>query len=123
MKIGAAEILQNLKFPNGSAIIPRHAVVYISTDDPDGICKDCYVQRKPCTTYTTPKPQGCPEDVSSFHSQKHTKTLIKTLETVFIIFVDKLECVYRIWLENSFLTGLSESRVFAGGQSEYLWDD
>ena len=45
-------------------LIPRGALVYISTDDPDGLCENCYVERKPCTAYTVPKPPGCPDDVS-----------------------------------------------------------
>ena len=64
VKIGAQEIVDNLHFPNGTAMIPAGAMVYISTDDPDGLCKNCLVNRKPCNTYTTPKPPGCPEDVS-----------------------------------------------------------
>jgi len=64
VKHSAAEIIENLRFQNGTPIIPPGSLVYISTDDPDGICKDCYVQRKPCTSYTTPKPPGCPEDTS-----------------------------------------------------------
>ena len=64
MKIGAAEIVANLHYQNGTAMIPKGALVYVSTDDPDGLCKGCLVQRKPCEQYTTPKPPGCPEDVS-----------------------------------------------------------
>eukprot|EP01035_Chromulina_nebulosa_P020551 gene20551-26654_t len=40
------------------------SLVYISTDDPDGICANCYVQRQPCTSYKPPKPVGCPEPTS-----------------------------------------------------------
>ena len=40
--------------------------VYISTDDPDGKCKGCLVQRKPCEEYKSPKPVGCPEDVRMY---------------------------------------------------------
>lgn len=64
VKISAAEIVQNLHFPNGTAIIPNNSVVYISTDDPDGLCKHCLFDRKPCESYPVPKPIGCPEDVS-----------------------------------------------------------
>lgn len=70
MKISATEIVKNLHFPNGTAIIPRGSVVYISTDDPDGICKNCLFNRKPCDSYPIPKPVGCPEDVSL--SPNHT---------------------------------------------------
>lgn len=64
VKISAQEIVDNLHFKNGTPIIPPGSVVYISTDDPDGKCVNCFVQRKPCTSYETPKPVGCPEDVS-----------------------------------------------------------
>jgi hypothetical protein len=64
VKISAQEIVDNLHFPNGTAMIPPGAMVYISTDDPDGLCKNCLVNRLPCNTYKTPKPPGCPEDVS-----------------------------------------------------------
>lgn len=64
VKIGASDIVKNLHFPNGTAIIPPGSVVYVSTDDPDGICKNCLFNRKPCDTYPSPKPVGCPEDVS-----------------------------------------------------------
>ena len=63
MKIEASEMERNLHFPNGSALIPRGSLVYISTDDPDGVCRGCLVMRKPCEEYTSPKPVGCPEDV------------------------------------------------------------
>ena len=56
--------MDNLHYPNGTAMIPVGAMVYISTDDPDGLCKGCLVNRKPCESYATPKPPGCPEDVS-----------------------------------------------------------
>lgn len=64
VKLSAEEIVQNLHYPNGTSIIPRGAMVYLSTDDPDGVCKGCMVQRKPCNTYVSPKPVGCPEDTS-----------------------------------------------------------
>jgi hypothetical protein len=65
VKISAAEIVENLHYPNGTAMIPPGSVVYISTDDPDGLCKGCMVNRQSCNTYQTPKPPGCPEDVSA----------------------------------------------------------
>ena len=64
MKISAEDIVKNLHFPNGTAIIPPGYLVYLSTDDPDGVCLHCLVNRQPCETYKTPKPPGCPEDVS-----------------------------------------------------------
>lgn len=58
-------MLDNLKFLNGTSIIPPNSFVYISTDDPQGICKGCTVLRKPCDEYPKgSKPVGCPEDVS-----------------------------------------------------------
>ena len=40
-KIQASEIVANLNFtgPDGKPIIPPGSLVYLSTDDPDGICK------------------------------------------------------------------------------------
>lgn len=64
VKISATEIVKNLRFPNGTAIIPAGSVIYISTDDPDGICKNCLANRKPCDSYPIPKPVGCPDDPS-----------------------------------------------------------
>jgi hypothetical protein len=65
VKISAEEIFKNLHYPNGTAIIPEGSFVYISTDDPDGKCKDCYANRQPCTSYAAgQKPVGCPEDPS-----------------------------------------------------------
>lgn len=51
VKISAAEIIENL---GGNAIIPRGAIVYISTDDPKGICENCVHQRKPCPKVSRP---------------------------------------------------------------------
>jgi GDP-fucose protein O-fucosyltransferase len=65
VKLSAEEILHNLKFPNGSSIIPAGSLVYLSTDDPEGICENCLVNRQPCDSYAKgTKPPGCPEDVS-----------------------------------------------------------
>jgi hypothetical protein len=65
VKIGASEMVSNLRFENGTSIIPRGAMVYLSTDDPDGVCKNCVAQRKPCSTFEKGKlPPGCPEDPS-----------------------------------------------------------
>ena len=65
VKISAGEIVNNLKFENGTPIIPPGSVVYLSTDDPDGECLNCFAQRQPCTNFKAgSKPLGCPEDVS-----------------------------------------------------------
>jgi len=65
VKHEASKILTNLRFPNGTSIIPRGSLVYIATDDPDGECRGCLVERKSCTTYEKgKKPVGCPEDPS-----------------------------------------------------------
>ena len=45
VKISAAEIVENLR---GHAIIPEGALLYLATDDPDGVCKGCSYNRKPC---------------------------------------------------------------------------
>lgn len=48
----------------GSSIIPTGSLVYISTDDPDGVCKDCRSKWKYCYEYPVDmKPIGCPNDV------------------------------------------------------------
>ena len=64
VKLGASDIIKNLIFPNGEPVIPKHALVYLSTDDPKGICENCLVQRQPCDSYPDPKPVGCPTDTS-----------------------------------------------------------
>lgn len=67
VKISAADIVKNLHYPNGTSVIPVGALVYLSTDDPEGLCKNCYVNKKPCTSYEHgQKPPGCPEDVSQY---------------------------------------------------------
>ena len=38
VKIGARQMVKNLRFLNGTSIIPAGALVYLSTDDPDGLC-------------------------------------------------------------------------------------
>ena len=75
--------MKNLKV-DGVSVIPRGALVYLSTDDPKGmfdrkvvtvkmslsklhpgICANCMVQRISCTKYEPgKKPEGCPEDPS-----------------------------------------------------------
>lgn len=45
VKLSATDIVKNLKV---NEIIPRGAVVYLSTDDPKGECQGCVSQRKPC---------------------------------------------------------------------------
>jgi GDP-fucose protein O-fucosyltransferase len=65
VKLSAEEIVRNLRFPNGTPIIPPGSLVYLSTDDPDGVCEHCLVNRQPCESYMKgSKPPGCPEDVS-----------------------------------------------------------
>lgn len=64
VKLSADEIVANLRYSNGSAIIPPGSFVYISTDDPDGKCAGCLVQRIPCEKYELPKPTGCQVDTS-----------------------------------------------------------
>ena len=39
----------------------------MSTDDPDGICLNCYVESQPCTSYGSPKPMGCADDVNYYY--------------------------------------------------------
>lgn len=93
VKLSASDILKNLKHLNGSAIIPPGSIVYLSTDDPDGVCLNCYVQRKPCESYSPPKPVGCPEDVSlSLYFNIHYNMLIR-------FSLDFMECLPRGWLE------------------------
>ena len=62
MKISAAEIVRNLNITgaDGLQIIPPGSLVYISTDDPDGVCAHCFVKGKSCDQYSEPKPVGCP---------------------------------------------------------------
>ena len=64
VKIGAQDMIENLKYPNGTDIFPKGSLLYIATDDPDGKCKGCMVKRKPCEEYEIPKPVGCPLDTS-----------------------------------------------------------
>lgn len=64
VKISAKEILENLVYPNGEPIFKPNSVLYISTDDPDGVCKNCLYNRLPCDSYKSPKPVGCPEDTT-----------------------------------------------------------
>ena len=45
VKISASKIVENL---GGHRVIPAGALVYLATDDPDGVCKNCMVNRKPC---------------------------------------------------------------------------
>ena len=53
----------NFTGKDGKPLIPRGALVYLSTDDPDGQCVGCRFNAKPCEEYPSPKPEGCPEDV------------------------------------------------------------
>jgi hypothetical protein len=64
VKLSAEDILKNLMI-NGVPLIPPNSLVYLSTDDPQGICEGCRVQRIPCEKYEKgKKPPGCPEDTS-----------------------------------------------------------
>jgi hypothetical protein len=64
VKLGADDIVKNL-IVDGKSVIPPGALVYISTDDPKGLCKGCRVQAIPCEKYEKgKKPPGCPEDTS-----------------------------------------------------------
>jgi len=64
VKHSAAEIVQNL-IVDGKSVIPPGSLVYLSTDDPKGVCENCMVQRIPCDKYEPgKKPVGCPEDPS-----------------------------------------------------------
>jgi hypothetical protein len=67
VKISTPQILRNLHFPNGSAIIPINAsaLVYISTDDPDGKCEHCFADAQACSLLKEgqKRPEGCPDDV------------------------------------------------------------
>ena len=60
VKIGARAIVKNLR---GHSIIPKGALVYLATDDPDGICRGCMVNRKACPVGVKDM-KGCPEDPS-----------------------------------------------------------
>ena len=65
VKLSADQIVRNLVGGDGQPLIPRGALVYLSTDDPGGVCKNCLVNRKPCESYPTgAKPVGCQEDPS-----------------------------------------------------------
>ena len=57
-------MLENLVV-NGRPVIPPGSFVYISTDDPDGLCKGCRAEGKPCESFSVAdKPKGCPDDPS-----------------------------------------------------------
>jgi hypothetical protein len=65
VKLSAPEILKNMHMPDGTPIIAPGTLVYLSTDDPDGLCVNCYQNKQPCTVYPAgSKPVGCPEDTS-----------------------------------------------------------
>ena len=70
VKISATEIVKNLNITDdsGKLIIPPGSLVYISTDDPDGVCKGCTDKSgRYCDSLPSPKPEGCPEDVSNIN--------------------------------------------------------
>jgi len=62
VKISAADIVKNL---GGNALIPRGALVYVSTDDPKGVCEGMTYKRNPCPKGADAKGvPGCMEDCS-----------------------------------------------------------
>lgn len=64
VKLGAEDMVKNLVV-DGTSVIPPGALVYISTDDPQGECRGCRVMAIPCEKYDRgKKPVGCPEDTS-----------------------------------------------------------
>ena len=70
VKIGAEEMVKNLNFAvDGKPLIPRGAIVYLSTDDPKGVCHGCMVNRIPCAQYEAGKkpPGACCFLSSSLH--------------------------------------------------------
>lgn len=63
VKISASKILENLVVA-GVPVFPPGSFVYISTDDPEGQCKNCRAEGRPCEDFSPPKPVGCPDDPS-----------------------------------------------------------
>ena len=104
VKLSAQEIVNNLHYEDGKPIIPPGnasnatneslnllvgSLVYVSTDDPDGLCKKCYARRKPCESYKKEeRPEGCPMDVS--------------VSLLFMICnsSDVLDCFHSGWMES-----------------------
>lgn len=67
VKISAKQIVENLRYPNGTSIIPRGSLVYLATDDPDGLCKGCSDDSgKDCRAFKKdePLPLGCMQDTT-----------------------------------------------------------
>ena len=63
-KLSARQMLDNLN-SGDEQLIPHGALVYISTDDPDGVCHKCLYKSKPCPTGAAAKGLlGCLEDPS-----------------------------------------------------------
>lgn len=75
-KISAQQIIENL---DGYRLIPRGALVYLATDDPEGICKGCTYEGMPCSAYPTPRPKqyGCPDDPSWDAFDRHGWRIVK----------------------------------------------
>jgi hypothetical protein len=122
VKIGASDIVKNLHFPNGTAIIPPGSVVYVSTDDPDGICKNCLFNRKPCDTYPSPKPVGCPEDVSD--SLRVTTILLPCMYSpVHLHCPAVVESLCASGMEDSLLTRLSKGGLHRPCEPQHLRHD
>lgn len=66
VKLSTPDLLRNMHFPNGTLLFPPGSLVYISTDDPEGVCKGCWAEKKPCSSLGPGdrRPVGCPDDVS-----------------------------------------------------------
>jgi hypothetical protein len=66
VKHDAATIVANLNITDPSTklpLIPRGSIVYLSTDDPDGVCLNCLVNRIPCDNYPKGKNYYSPTTV------------------------------------------------------------
>ena len=113
VKISASEIVTNLVFENGTSIIPRGAMVYLSTDDPDGKCQNCVAQRKPCTSFQAgSKPPGCPEDPSWAALEKEGRWKVRMLRD--FIAKGALKGVNPNWLGMIESIVCSRAKAFAG---------
>lgn len=129
VKLGTPELLRNMHFPNGSLVFPPGSLVYISTDDPDGVCKGCYALKQPCETFPSgSKPEGCPEDVRAW--------ALFLCFKLFFSLIAFLECLYPSWMETTILAGVCPkgyvlhhdgnlvtqySRCHGRSQSKYIW--
>lgn len=65
VKVSAEEIVRNLNNDPNTPLIPPGSLVYVSTDDPKGVCRGCTANRKPCPTGEAAKGlEGCMVDPS-----------------------------------------------------------